>query len=310
MVARLKAARLSDSDLLSSFDNALGDLERNLCEIFGFTLDEDITESPITFSNAGVVTKSILKRYVPGDTAQNSAISFTLTDTGGGGVGFNRYIVPAAGTLSNPAFYFALNSTYATLDMSTGGWYTSGRIDAVSKQLIPATARLTNLFFCADGSWATPGVIPYAGCILEPVKTTIAAATDDSQQWSEVVDVGGYFTSVAPTVVTIPSGGDGKYIVDVNLAGNIANGATFLDVTGLISKNGTSTYCTFHDYTTSLGPNTPHHGRLITTMDLVAGDTIEVEIFNDSDATVYFGEDSLSEAGSTFDGRMSVFRIE
>jgi hypothetical protein len=58
---QLKTARMTNDTLGVDIDNRVADIELALCDIFGFTVDTDITESPVQFDNAGRFTKALLR---------------------------------------------------------------------------------------------------------------------------------------------------------------------------------------------------------------------------------------------------------
>ena len=59
---KLRAARLTDDSIGTLIDNAIGEVEVAVAEIFGFTPDVDITESPLGCDNAGRITKALLRQ--------------------------------------------------------------------------------------------------------------------------------------------------------------------------------------------------------------------------------------------------------
>jgi hypothetical protein len=56
---QLKSARMTNSTLGIDIDNRVGDIEKALCDIFGFTVDTDITEAPLLFDNSGRIVKAL-----------------------------------------------------------------------------------------------------------------------------------------------------------------------------------------------------------------------------------------------------------
>jgi hypothetical protein len=305
-VGSFKAARLTNNDLLSSFDNALGELERQIAATFGFTLDENITASPITFNNSGTVTSQTLKHF-----ANSTSIDYIITDTGGGVSYAPRFVnLPIDG---RPFVLLGTNSVIGLgMYMDDGALNGTGCTtqNGVNKVLIPQSTGLATTFYNAQGDFAVPGVIPYAGCKLLPTATDVAILATGTQAWTESVDVGGYFTGGSPTVITIPTGGDGKYLVDVSLAASPFFTVTFVDISATLLLNGVTPFGFTRAFTNAPTASTAHHARIITTVDLVATDTVRLDVTNFCDAVTTFGSDPNSgNETPAFTGSMSLFRI-
>jgi len=58
---RFKAARMTNLTVGEYIDDHVGDLEQAICDALGFTIDSDITESPLSCDNAGRITKQLLR---------------------------------------------------------------------------------------------------------------------------------------------------------------------------------------------------------------------------------------------------------
>lgn len=52
---QLKSARMDDATVGNTVDNHMGDLEQALCDIFGITVNVDVTAAPFAISAAGLV---------------------------------------------------------------------------------------------------------------------------------------------------------------------------------------------------------------------------------------------------------------
>lgn len=87
---QLKTARITDDTIGKNIDDAIGELEAILCDVFGFTIDSNITESPLGCDNAGRITKPILRML--GDA---SYVGIRVRHVGTGG---EFMIVNSAGT--------------------------------------------------------------------------------------------------------------------------------------------------------------------------------------------------------------------
>lgn len=79
-MARLKAARMTDTTLVSQFDDFLGQLEADLAAIFGYDLDEDVTESAFSIDNSGRITKA-MPRFVAALDLEGDTVAFQITNT-------------------------------------------------------------------------------------------------------------------------------------------------------------------------------------------------------------------------------------
>jgi hypothetical protein len=58
---QLKTARMTNSTLGIDIDDRVGDVEKALADILGFTIDTDITESPFSCDNSGRITKALVR---------------------------------------------------------------------------------------------------------------------------------------------------------------------------------------------------------------------------------------------------------
>ena len=95
--AQLKSARMTNDTLGINIDDNVGDLEQVLCDIFGFTIDSNVTESPLSCDNSGRITKNLLR----------------LKASGTQGI---RYLESGSGK----EFRLANDGTYLTIDENTG----------------------------------------------------------------------------------------------------------------------------------------------------------------------------------------------
>jgi hypothetical protein len=63
---QMKSNRLAGSSLASTTPTKLAELEAVLCDIFGFTIDTNVTATPIGSDNAGIITKALLRQKAAG----------------------------------------------------------------------------------------------------------------------------------------------------------------------------------------------------------------------------------------------------
>jgi len=91
----LMTDRMTNDTLGVDIDNRVADLEIALCDIFGFTPDTPITESPLSFDNSGRITKAVIRQMA---------------------AAFPGWRCRASGV--NKEFIIYLNSTNTTIDIS------------------------------------------------------------------------------------------------------------------------------------------------------------------------------------------------
>jgi hypothetical protein len=63
---QLKGARMTNDTLGVDIDNKVAEIEQAICDIFGFTIDTNVTESPLNCDNAGRITKALLRLKAAG----------------------------------------------------------------------------------------------------------------------------------------------------------------------------------------------------------------------------------------------------
>ncbi len=158
-----------------------------------------------------------------------------------------------------------------------------GRTERIEKSA-PVTARLLGLGLGAR--------------ITHSVAQSIASGTGVSLSFdTSQRDTDGYYSSAAPTRLTVPTGLGGEYLVSahVEYAAN-ATGHRHL----FIRLNGVTALVT--DIRLALGSTLPTRMSVQAQVPLAAGDYVEVRVFQDSGG-------ALSVTNTTFSPRLTLVRV-
>ncbi len=75
---RMRSARMTGATLGKDIPTYIGALESAVCDILGFTIDSNVTESPTNFDNSGRFTKSLLRQYAA------APVGWRFKDSAGG----------------------------------------------------------------------------------------------------------------------------------------------------------------------------------------------------------------------------------
>ncbi len=148
--AQLKAARASDATTASTIDNVIGALETAIADIFGFTLDVDITASPFTLNNSGQITKALVAQRAAGP------VGWRFRDTTSGVEcrivvnGLNLDFDENTGSEGSPAWTNRLRMVVSSGAL-TGAAATSARMG-----LCPQGDGNTAHFLNGNLAWTTP----------------------------------------------------------------------------------------------------------------------------------------------------------
>jgi hypothetical protein len=124
--AQIKSARMSDSTAGNQIDNKHNELEAALADIFGFTADVDVTESPLSCDNSGRITKALLRLYAAAglgirfrDTTNAKEMAIRLSNT-------SILIDENTGTEGTPVW-----TNRITIALASGNITTVGTVDGV-----------------------------------------------------------------------------------------------------------------------------------------------------------------------------------
>ncbi len=108
---------MTNNTLGVDIDNNVGALEQALCDIFGITIDSNVTESPTSFDNSGRFAKALLRQAAAGpvgwryrDTTSGKEVQIVLDGT-------NLKISENIGTEGTPSW-----TPRATMAIATGVW--------------------------------------------------------------------------------------------------------------------------------------------------------------------------------------------
>jgi len=125
---QLKSARMTDATTGNLIDNHVGDLEKALCDIFGITVDVNVTETPLDLDNSGRITKQLLR------LAAAAPMGIRFRDTTNG-----------------KEFRLSLNNNSITIDHNTGS---EGTPTWTNRLTISLTTGLPTLGSSTDPSGA------------------------------------------------------------------------------------------------------------------------------------------------------------
>lgn len=339
---QLKTTRLAAKDLISTFPAGLAGLETDLASLFGFTMDSDVTETPIGLSNDGKVTKPLLRSY--GRDTFSNPMSGPITTLYGIGLAIenatNKY--NAALSFESEGGSIVLNVRGKTTDglpsngnnpgssifqISTDSGALAGYTtqDGSSTPLFPSTGGVgSSYFYNAIGGWAVPsnnlgsqgcGLYAGAGITLDPsASATAYTGWTDSTQNRVGWDDGGFFTSANPSKVTVPTGYNGKYAYFLSFCMESGNATFGLDATVEVKKNGSTTIAKQDAYHGGGDPPFENVARIVHMyglIDMISADYLEVYVTNNNAAaSIIIGYDDGSVTGRAFPGRFEVTRIE
>jgi hypothetical protein len=118
---QLKSNRLTGSSQASTTPTKLAELEALLCDVFGFTIDTNITESPIGSDNAGILTKDLLRQKAAGPVGVRFRDSTTSTEYRLVLSGANILIDQNTGTEGTPVWTNRLTIAVATGNITAPG---------------------------------------------------------------------------------------------------------------------------------------------------------------------------------------------
>ncbi len=256
MPPQLKTTRLGANDLISTFPAQLGNLESDIASIFGFTLDSNITESPLLLSNDGKVTKPLL-RFYGRDNPGVSGVGMHITDSG-------ALTTPLTASFESegvaPAVVFRGGGTLRFSIGQDGSLNGSTTQDGTQTPLIPASPTLNqNLFYNGLGQFAYPssapsfyGVVASGGQIeidatatptaIQPWSTGGANAQTPTGPFSYPVS-SLWAPNASPTQIQIPffgAGQPGKWLLFCSIPVMSIDMSKGLDATVELYKDGGS----------------------------------------------------------------------
>lgn len=233
---KFMAARMTNStpgDLIDNNTGAdvvdtggLGSLESAICDVFGFTIDSNITASAFSLNNSGQITKDQLRQIAAGPVGLRMRDSTANTEM--------RMVVEGSllkfdqntGTEGTPVWV-----TRFSINLSTGA-LTGTAFSSTSAGLAPASDLDSTKYLSADGTYTVPASSATAtSCKLGHNTTqsiphnTFTALSFNTERW----DSNSMHDPGAPTKITFPVAG--KYLVMANAAfGANTTGRRLLDL--------------------------------------------------------------------------------
>jgi hypothetical protein len=118
---QFKSARMTNDTIGVDIDDNVADIEQLLCDILGFTIDTNITESPVNFDNAGRITKALMRLKAAGpvgvrfyNSTNDKEFRLVLDGT-------NVKVDENTGTEAAPVW-----TNRASMALSTGVWSFAG----------------------------------------------------------------------------------------------------------------------------------------------------------------------------------------
>lgn len=319
-MARLRTARLSATDLFSSYPNGQGALESDLATIFGFAPNVDITASPFLCDNSGRITNPLIKFKVSSES-QSHGSGYKITNSSNSD---SVQIIhdSAVGQLfavrdaSSPT-PTNLAPTRFGIDMTSGALSGSTTQDTVQTPLIPPSGgpspTSSTRFYNAAGQFTVPILQsqPFHGCRLVAVTTNHQPNTAANQKWTETggFDVGGFFDeTVDATKINIPT--TGKYLVTWHLAFLMTTPVDGLSGDAGILVNSLIPWINNPSVRISTQPP-GYYQSTGTLVSFTSGDYFTISCSNTTGSTYTSGSDSgIIDKSHTTSGALCVVRVE
>jgi hypothetical protein len=220
----------------------LGSLESAICDIFGLTIDSNVTATALGMSNAGLLTKAQILQAAAGP------VGWRIRDTtgGSGATGTEMRIVMNGSVLqfdqntnteASPSWTtrFSVNASTGVL---TGTTFSSAHAG-----LAPASSGSATTYLNGAGTYTVPaGSATATSCRLRHSvdqsipDSVFTALTFDTETW----DVNAMHSGASPTRITFPSTGKYMVIGTVSFAANTV-GRRMLDIfqnsVGVVSRS-------------------------------------------------------------------------
>lgn len=247
---QLKSARMTNDTIGFNIDNEVGNLEKALCDILGFTEDVDVTESPLGCDNSGRLTKALLlqkaagpvgHRFLDSDSGKEFRIAIDGTDI---------TIDENTGTEGSPVW-----TNRASMAIATGVWTFTGTPVGPSADPTADDELARKAYVDAQVAASLPLT---GGTLSGPLVLNDDPAADLEAATKQYVDsnagLRGFFSKLlvrnnavtpaskidvsASTAIVENSSGDLKSLIDVSSTVNFgANGADGLDTGSLSNDN-------------------------------------------------------------------------
>jgi len=299
---QLKSARMTNDTLGIDIDNRVADIEQALCDILGFTVDVDVTESPFSCDNSGRLTKALMRLKAAGPVgfrvynSTNSKEFRLVLD------GTDVKIDENTGTEGTPTW-----TNRATMILATGVWTFAG----ASFTAIPTGPAADPT---TDNQLARKKYVNDQDALNEKVANKGAASgycALDAGSKVPTVNLGGAGADVTKVLrgdqswVTIPSVGKVLQVVNAQ-TGEMAYGSGIMYLDDTIPQN------TEGDQYLSVAI-TPHNVNnkllveVILNYSVSSGDTIIAALFKDSVADALAAATDLPAQTSSYMYQMCLF---
>ena len=204
---QLKTARMTTADLGNTIPTNFGNMESALCDIFGFTVNSNITASAMSFDNSGRITKALVEQLAAGPVGwrfRNSTNNAEMrVCVSGSTLQFDQNVQPP-GTEAVPNWV-----TRFSIDLTTGA-LTGSAFSTTNPGLAPAMATAdTTKYLNGGGTYTVPAAVAAKSCHLHHSTTQNISNGDfnalnfDTADW----DVGSLYSAGSPTRITFPSAG-------------------------------------------------------------------------------------------------------
>ncbi len=169
-MARLRSARLTDATLVSQIDDFLGELESDICSIFGFTLDSDVTANAFGLDNSGRLTKQLVRSASAMARNGYRSVGIGITNSTNGTVAqLGERLVELPGDHALPMMCFGIFdvTTAKDIDASLAGLAVmfSGydgqligyKFTSAAQGLVPRGSGNVDEYLRSDGAWVAIG---------------------------------------------------------------------------------------------------------------------------------------------------------
>jgi hypothetical protein len=222
---QLKSARMNTAMLGNTIPAHFGELETAIANIFGFTIDTNITASAMTFDNSGRITKNLVEQKAAGPVGWRFRNSSNNKEMRIAVVGTNLDFDENTGTEGTPAWTNRFRIAVGT------GALTGQTFSASSAGLAPVSDGSSSKYLSAAGTYTVPAAVTATSCRIRNSATqnvtngTFTALNFDTEDW----DSGSMHSGGNPSRITFPTAG--KYVV-VGMTGFSASaaGRRILDV--------------------------------------------------------------------------------
>lgn len=223
---QLKSARVAGSDLGNTVPTAMGALESALCDIFGFTVNTNITNSALTLNNSGVITSALVQQTAAGPVGWRMRNSTNGKEMRICVNGANLDFDENTGSEAIPVWVNRFRIAVST------GALTGSTFSTTSAGLAPASDGDPTKFLAADATYAVPTASPVTSCRIYNTTNqnitngTFTAISFNSESW----DSGSMHSGGNPTRITFPTAGKYMLVGNTYFTSGAADTRRILDI--------------------------------------------------------------------------------